>query len=247
VQQALPTLQTGLNTANQTYAGALAPTTANLATDQRGQTQLADALGLNGTAGSASAVQNWQNTNPGFQSQLDIGSQNVMRNQAKTGQLASGATSADLQALGQNQANQSYQQYINNLQPYTAASTANAGTAAQLGASQANLQNTNLTNQANMQYGSYGSNVAMGNNQASADIANNAAAQNALNVLMAGGNLAFGAGGFGSTGGSGGGSFVSGLLGGNNIANAPATGAGSPSTSASNGYALSQGINPWTG
>jgi hypothetical protein len=244
VQQALPTLQTGLNTANQTYAGALAPTTANLTTDQRGQTQLADALGLNGTAGSANAVTNWQNTNPGFQSQLNIGSQNVMRNQAATGQLASGATSADLQALGQNQANQSYQQYINNLQPYTGASTQNAATAASLGASQANLQNTNLTNQANLQYGS---NVAMGNNQASADIANNAAAQNALNVLMAGGNLAFGAGGFGSTGASGGGSFVSGLLGGNNIANAPATGAGSPSLSASNGYALSQGINPWTG
>jgi hypothetical protein len=244
VQQALPTLQSGLTTANNTYAGALAPTTANLATDQRGQTQLADALGLNGTAGSASAVKNWQNTNPGFQSQLDIGSQNVMRNQARTGNLASGATDADLQALGQNQANQSYQQYINNLNPFMGASTANAGIAATLGNQQANLQNNNLTNEANLQYGS---NVAMGNNQGSADIANNQAAQNALNVLMAGGKFALGAGGFGSTGGSGGGSLVSGLLGGNNIANAPAAGPGSPSTSAANGYALSQGINPWTG
>jgi hypothetical protein len=244
VNQALPTLQQGLTTANNTYAGALAPTTANLATDQRGQTQLADALGLNGTAGSANAVTNWQNTNPGFQSQLDIGSQNVMRNQARTGNLASGATDADLQALGQNQANQSYQQYINNLNPFMGASTANAGIAATLGNQQANLQNNNLTNQANLQYGS---NVAMGNNQGSADIANNQAAQNALNVLMAGGKFALGAGGFGSTGGSGGGSLVSGLLGGNNIANAPATGPGSPSASAANGYALSQGINPWAG
>jgi hypothetical protein len=203
-------LQQGLTTANNTYAGALAPTTANLATDQRGQTALANALGLNGTAGSANAVKNWQNTNPGFQSQLDIGSQNVMRNQAATGQLASGATSADLQALGQNQANQSYQQYLQNLQPYTGASTANAGIAAGLGASQAGLQNQNLTNQANLQYGS---NVAMGNNQGSADLANNQAAQNALNALMAGGKLALGAGGFGSTGG-GGTSLAGGLAGG---------------------------------
>jgi hypothetical protein len=214
VQQALPTLQSGLTTANQTYAGALAPTTANLATDQRGQTQLADALGLNGTAGSANAVTNWQNTNPGFQSQLNIGSQNVMRNQAATGQLASGATSADLQALGQNQANQSYQQYINNLNPFMGASTANAGIAATLGNQQANLQNNNLTNQANLQYGS---NVAMGNNQGSADLANNQAAQNALNALMGGASLATGLAGYGGTAGPtsvGGAPLTSGLTGG---------------------------------
>lgn len=189
-----------MTTANNTYAGALAPTTANLATDQAGQTQLANALGLNGTAGSASAVQNWQNTNPGFQSQLDIGSQNAMRNQAATGQLASGATSANLQQLGQNQANQSYQQYIQNLQPYTGASTQNATTAAQLGANQANLQNTNYTTQANM---NYGSNMAQGNAQANADIANNQAAQNALGAIFGVGKLASGLGGF-SLGGGGG-------------------------------------------
>lgn len=164
-----------------------------MASDQAGQTQLANALGLNGTAGSASAVQNWQNTNPGFQSQLDIGSQNVMRNQAATGQLASGATSADLQALGQNQANQSYQQYITNLQPYVGASTANAGTAAGLAANQANLQNTNFTNQANM---GYGSSVAQGNAQANADLANNQAAQNVMGAIGSGVKLASGLAGF---------------------------------------------------
>jgi hypothetical protein len=216
VQQALPTLQQGLTTANNTYASALAPTTANLATDQRGQTQLADALGLNGTAGSANAVKNWQNTNPGFQSQLDIGSQNVMRNQARTGNLASGATDADLQALGQNQANQSYQQYINNLNPFMGASTANAGIAANLGNQQANLQNNNLTNQANLQYGS---NVAMGNNQGSADIANNQAAQNALNALMGGGSLVAGLAGYGGTGGG-----VPGATGPSSVGGAPLSG-----------------------
>ena len=186
-------LNQGLNTANNTYTAGLAPTTTNLATDQAGQTQLGNALGLNGTAGSASAVQNWQNTNPGFQSQLDIGSQNAMRNQAATGQLASGATSANLQQLGQNQANQSYQQYIQNLQPYTAASTQNAGISAAGAANQANLQNSNYTNQANM---NYGANVAQGNAQANADLANNQAAQNALGAITTGVKLASGLSGF---------------------------------------------------
>jgi hypothetical protein len=215
VQQALPTLQSGLTTANNTYAGALAPTTANLATDQKGQTALADALGLNGNNASQTAVTNWMNSNPGFQSQLDIGSQNVMRNQARTGQLASGATDADLQALGQTQAQQSYQQYINNLNPFMGASTANAGIAANLGNQQANLQNNNLTNQANLQYGS---NVAMGNNQGSADIANNAAAANAMGALMGGGSLVAGLAGYGGTGG------VPGATGPSSVGGAPLSG-----------------------
>jgi hypothetical protein len=81
----------------------------------------------------------------------------------------------------------------------------------------------------------------MGNNQASADLAKNAAAQNAMNAILGVGKLAVGAGGFGSTGGG----LVGGLFGGGG--SAPATGAGSPGAQASNGYALSQGINPWSG
>lgn len=116
-----------------------------------------------------------------------------MRNQAATGQLASGATNVDLQNLGQGMANQGWQQYVSNLLPFVGASTANAGTAATAAGNQANLQNTNLTNQGNIQYGS---NVAQGNAQANADLANNQAAQNVMGAINSGVKLASGLAGF---------------------------------------------------
>lgn len=184
--QALGALNTGLTAAQNSYAAGLAPTNANLATDQAGQTQYANALGLNGTAGSQSAVANWQATNPAYQAQLDQGSQNVMRNQAATGQLASGATNVDLQTLGQNQANSTYQQYLTNLQPFIGASTANAGTSAAVNSAQAGTQNANYGQQASLDYGAA---TSAGNAQANADLANNAAAANQLGALTTGAQL----------------------------------------------------------
>jgi hypothetical protein len=181
--QALGALNTGLNTATNTANAGGAATNTNLATDQAGQTALANALGLNGTAGSQSAVANWQATNPAYQAQLQQGSNNVLRNQAATGNLASGATDVDLQTLGQNQANATYQQYLTNLQPYTAASTANAATAATTGSNLAALQNANYGQQASLDYGA---NTSIGNAQANADLANNAAAANQLGALTSG-------------------------------------------------------------
>lgn len=178
--QALGALNTGLTTATNTANAGGAATNTNLATDQAGQTALANALGLNGTAGSQSAVANWQATNPAYQAQLQQGSNNVLRNQAATGNLASGATDVDLQTLGQNQANSTYQQYLTNLQPYTAASTANAATAATTGSNLANLQNANYGQQASLDYGA---NTSIGNAQANADLANNQAAANQLGAL----------------------------------------------------------------
>jgi hypothetical protein len=178
--QALGALNTGLTTATNTANSGLAPTTANLATDQAGQTQYANALGLNGTAGSQSAVANWQATNPAYAAQLQQGSNNVLRNQAATGNLASGATDVDLQTLGQNQANSTYQQYLQNLQPFVGASTANAGTAASTGVQLAGLQNANYGQQASLDYGA---NTSIGNANANADLANNAAAANQLGAL----------------------------------------------------------------
>jgi hypothetical protein len=124
-----------------------------------------------------------------------------MRNKAATGQLASGGTDADLQTLAQGQANQGWQQYISNLLPFVGASTANAGTAASAAANQANLQNSNLTTQANM---NYGANTAMGNAQGNADLANNQVGQNVLGILGGGFKLASGLGGFSGIGGIGG-------------------------------------------
>jgi hypothetical protein len=188
----LGSLNQGLTTANNTYTAGLAPTQANLATDQAGQTAYANATGANGPAGQAQAVKNFQ-TGPGYQFQLDQGSQNVLRNQAATGQLASGATDTGLLNYGQGQANQAWQQYIQGLQPFMGASTQNAGISATSAANQAGLQNTNYTNQANM---NYGANVAQGNAQANADLANNQAAQNIMGAITGGVKLASGLSGF---------------------------------------------------
>lgn len=179
--QAQGALNTGLTTAVNTANTGLAPTTANLATDQGGQTAYANALGLNGTAGAQSAVANWQATNPAYAAQLQQGSNNVLRNQAATGNLASGATDADLQTLGQNQANATYQQYLTNLQPFIGASTANAGTAAATGTQLASLINSNYGQQASLDYGA---NTSIGNANANADLANNAAAANQFGALQ---------------------------------------------------------------
>lgn len=184
--QALGALNTGLTTATNTANTGVAPTLANLATDQGGQAAYANALGLNGPGGSASAVANWQATNPAYQAQLQQGSNNVLRNQAATGNLASGATDADLQTLGQNQANSTYQQYLTNLQQFLPQSTANAATAASAGTTLAGLQNANYGQQASLDYGA---NTSIGNANANADLANNAAAQNQLNALTTGAKL----------------------------------------------------------
>lgn len=177
---ALGSLNQGLTTATNTANAGVAPTLTNLATDQAGQTAYGNALGLNGASGSQSAAANWQASNPGYQAMLDQGSQNVLRNQAATGQLASGATNVDLQTLGQNQANQTYQQYLQNLQQFLPQATANAGTAATAGTALAGLQNNNLTTQGNIQYGAA---VSQGNAQANADLANNNAAANQFGAL----------------------------------------------------------------
>jgi hypothetical protein len=130
---------------------------------------------------------NWQTTNPAYQAQLDTGSANVARQKAATGQLASGSTDVDLQTLGQNQANSTYQQYLSNLLPFVGASTANAGTAASTSASQAALQNANYGQQASLQYGSA---TSAGNAQANADLAKNAADANIFGALKSGVGLA---------------------------------------------------------
>jgi hypothetical protein len=169
----------GLNLATTSYTAGLQPFQQNYATDQAGQNAYADATGANGAAGNARAVQNFQ-TGPGYQFQLDQGTQNVMRNKAATGQLASGATDADLQTLGQGQANQAWQQYLTNLQPFLGQSTANAGGIGSLYSGLGNLQNQNLGQKASLDYGA---STSAGNAQANADLANNAAAANQFGAL----------------------------------------------------------------
>jgi hypothetical protein len=186
--QGLSDLSQGLGLATNSYTAGLQPFQANLATDQSGQNAYADATGANGAAGNTRAVQNFQ-TGPGYQFALDQGSANLARNKAATGQLASGSTDVDLQNLGQGMANQQWQQYITNLQPFLGQSTANAQGQGALYSGLANTQNANLGQQASLNYGAA---TSAGNAQANADLANNSAAANLFGAAKSG--LSLGAG-----------------------------------------------------
>lgn len=104
-----------------------------------------------------------------------------MRNQAATGQLASGGTNIDLETIGQGLANNNWQQYVNNLLPFLGQSTSNAGGVLTGEAGLGTLQNTNQTTAANM---AYGTNVGIGNANASADLAGLTQSGNILNAGM---------------------------------------------------------------
>jgi hypothetical protein len=175
--QAQPLLQQGLTQGTQSYTQGVAPFLQNLGTSQAGQTAYANALGVNGPQGNAQAVQNFQGS-PGYQYQLDQATQNYMRNQASTGALGSGNTAAGITGLASNLANQNWGQYVQNLQPFIGASTANAGGALQGYSGLANLQNQNLGQQAGL---TYGTNVGIGNAQAAAAMAPYQASQNLWN------------------------------------------------------------------
>ena len=184
--QATGALDTGLNLATGSYSNALQPFLTNYNTAQGGQNAYADATGANGAAGNARAVQNFQ-ASPAYQYTLDQGTQNFLRNQAATGQLNSGATDVGLQNLGQNTANQFYQQYVQNLQPFLQQSTNAATGIAGVNTGLGTLQNANRGQVASLDYGA---DTSQGNAQANADLANNQAAANQFGALKAGAGLA---------------------------------------------------------
>jgi hypothetical protein len=73
-----------------------------------------DATGANGQAGYDNAVGSFHQ-GPGFQFGLDAANQNIMRNAASLGGLASGGTFNALGAEAQGRQNQEYQQWMDNL------------------------------------------------------------------------------------------------------------------------------------
>lgn len=180
-------LNTGLGQATGSYTAGLQPFIANTNTANQGTTALGNLLGLNGASGNASATQQLQNT-PGYQFALDQGTQNYLRNQSATGQLASGATDVGLQSLGQNTATQAaYQPYLSALQQYLPYSTASAQGQGSLYAGLAGTQTGVAGQQASLNYGAA---TSMGNAQANADLANNNAAANQFGAIKAGAGLA---------------------------------------------------------
>lgn len=194
-QDAANDQKTGLNTAysdasgqinttqgntNADYAGGLAPYTTNLATDQAGQTAYGNATGANGQAGYDAAVDNFH-TAPGYQFMLDQGTQAALRNASKAGTLASGGTLLDLQKVGSGLADQSWQQYIQNLLPFVGASTANANGSAAVDISKAGTDSDLGKTVANM---AWSKDTGIGNANAQADLARPQGEANLLNFGM---------------------------------------------------------------
>lgn len=203
---------------NQNYGNAIGTLQQQQGVNNAGQTQLANLLGLNGAAGSASAQQALQNM-PGYQFALNQGTQNVLRNQAATGQLNSGNTNMDLTNFSQGLASQNYNNYVNQLQPFLSASNTGAaniaGTQTGLGGALAgnynnlgqnlNANMTGLGNALNQNFNTqgaaaYGTEAGIGNAQAQADYANLAASGSLWGSLLGAAGNALGArpGGSGS-------------------------------------------------
>lgn len=225
INQYFPQAQQQLQT---NYTAGLQPALGAAASTQAGTNQLLAALGIGGAGGAAGGqdIQSLLANTPGYQFALDQGSQNVLRNQAKYGDLSSGATSAALTQYGQGLASQNYNNYIQSLLPFlqqNTATTANvlggygqlgnqlAGVSTgQGGALAQNAQNLGsgiaglLSNQGSA---AYGTQAGIGNAQAQGDLAGQKASANIFNalggVLGLGTQLAgLGGGGGGGTGGN---------------------------------------------
>jgi hypothetical protein len=214
LQQGYGQLSSLLGAGNQTlasnYGQALQPYQQNYQQAQGGVQQLMNALGLGGAAGNAAATQGFQN-NPGYQFQLQQGIQNVDRNQAASGMLGSGNTDAAVANYSSGLANQGWQQYLNQLQPFLGA-TQNAaqgigGLFSQLG--QGINQNINTQGQA-----AYGTQQNIGNAQANADLSAYGTSGNLLGALLGLGKLGVSGGAGAGSGGTFGGNLLSGLFGG---------------------------------
>jgi hypothetical protein len=149
------------------YAAALSPYTQNYANASQGMGAYGNALGLGGAAGNASALAGFQN-NPGYQFQLDQGLNSVLANQARTGQMASGNTDLALQQMGNNLANQGWNQYIQNLQPYLGAANQAASGIAGVNTGLGNAMNQSYQGQGNA---IYGADTSIGKAQAGGDMA----------------------------------------------------------------------------
>jgi hypothetical protein len=188
----------GISALNTNYTSALQPYLTNYSNAGAGVDQLKNLLGLNGQAGNDAAMKTLQAT-PGYQFQQQAGDNSINAAAAANGQLASGKQLVDLSNYNQGLAGTTYQNAVNNLQPFLSSSNSNAqGIASTY---------TGLGNATAGQYGSlanldYTAATGIGNANANAALAQNQANQNQWGLLSgglsAGSNLAGSAGGLSS-------------------------------------------------
>lgn len=144
------------NTAASGYLGGVGDLWKNLADESGGLSGLnlyGDALGVNGADGAARAKSAFT-TDPGYQFQQDQGIDALNRSAAARGQLNSGQTGLDTLSFSQGLANNSYQQWLQNLSGYGGqqAGVYTGATTGQAGA---------LTDQANLATNTAGQKVSL--------------------------------------------------------------------------------------
>lgn len=200
--QGLSQYTSQVNAGNQNllsnYTSALQPYLQNYGQAQQGTTQLGNVLGLNGPAGSSSALSTLQST-PGYQFQLQQGDNATNAAAAANGTLNSGNQQLALSNYNQGLAQNAYNSYVSQLQPYLGYSTSSASGIGNTYTGLGNQLNAN-----NLALGGTELNVAasQGNAQANADLAQNQAAANVLGLLGGVAGLGSGLGGIGSVLGS---------------------------------------------
>jgi hypothetical protein len=177
---AIGAAQNGANTANtdltSATTNAVAPLQQNLTTANQGVTGLGNALGLNGAAGNQSALAQLQTT-PGYQFTLGQGNNAINAAGAANGTLNSGNQATTLSNYDSGLAQNTYSNYVNQLQPYLGASNSAAqgisGAYQNLGNQQAGVQNNLINNEV-------GALTGAGNANASAALANSNQAQSTV-------------------------------------------------------------------
>lgn len=188
IKQGLSAATDNINTGNQAltsnYTSALQPYLQNYGQAQTGVNALQNLEGLNGAAGSNNA-QAALTTMPGYQAALGAGNNAVNAQAAAGGTLNSGNQALALQKQGQNTANQNYNSYVSQLQPWVQSSNANAAGIGNTYQGLGNSLNQNQNTMANLNVGAY---TGIGNANANADLANQS-----MGMGLLGGLLNFGA------------------------------------------------------
>lgn len=189
---------TGSKDALATAKGEFAPLSALY---NKGAGLYADALGVNGAAGTANA-QGAFTASPGYQWQLGQGLDALNRRRAAGGMLNSGNADLDALTYGQGLAKQDYGSWLSGLQGLNSNALTTAGAMSGVDTNLANLYQSDASNRVGLQ-----GNVTSGNAQANQLQAQGEAngAKNLLGGILGGASLALGGmggGGLSSLGGA---------------------------------------------
>lgn len=189
------------------YSGAaLQPYQTNFNTSQQGVGALGNLLGLNGAAGSQSALTQLQTT-PGYQFTKGQGEGAINASAAAGGTLNSGNQLTALTNYDTGLAQNTYQSAVSNLSPYLGLANSSAGGIAGINENESNALVGNNNELAKLLQGTF---TGAGNAGASGQLAQQASGQGLLGGLLSlGGSALGGLGGLGGIGASLGGGLGS--------------------------------------